>query len=414
MATARILFISTNFPPVIGGAAIVYENLCRFSDGRVVALAGSNEYATGLPLAGMEAYDRCAGYPIHRMKMLHETNNKCRNRAAAVWSQIYDLFLMAKMLFRTLYIARKEKIDVICLGDLVYGGWLVVPLKCVFRYKVIFYVHGEEITTHDGSLFDAWRGKFLAYADAIVTVSTFTRNAMIRLMGIDPAKITVILNGVNLDRFQVRIPPPDVAAHYGVAGRRVVLSVGRLVPRKGMDRLVEAMPLVLRECPDAHLLVAGEGPLRATLNDLIRTHGLEARVTLLGAVSDQALDDLYALAEIFALPNRDMPDGDTEGFGLVFLEANASGKPVVAGRAGGVTDAVIDGVNGLTVDGTNIAAISAAIVKLLKDPALHQKLAQGGICIAQRSDWRSRSAEFLALCDRVVSARPCEKSDVSP
>ena len=400
---ARILLISTNFPPVIGGAAIVYENICRRAGGMVVALAASNEYATGKPLAGTAVYDRCAGYSIYRMRVLHETDGVRRGKLAAIWSQIYDLILMTMMLFRVVHIARKERIDVICLGDLVYGGWLVFPLKYLFRYKVIFYIHGEEITTHSGGLFDECRAKFLAHADAVVSVSSFTRDAMTRLMGIDPAKIMVIQNGVDLDRFQVRIPPPNLATDYGVVGKRVILSVGRLVSRKGMDRLVEAMPRVLRDCPDTHLLIAGEGPLRTTLSDLIRTHGLEARVTLLGAVSDQALVDLYALAEIFALPNRELPDGDTEGFGLVFLEANASGKPVVSGRAGGVVDAVTDGVNGLTVDGNDVEAISAAIVRLLKDPALYQQLAQGGRYIAQRNDWHRRTAEFLALCDDTLS-----------
>ena len=402
MPAARILFISTTFPPIIGGSAIVYENLCRSANGAIVALAANNEYETGNPLAGTAEYDRRCEYPIYRVKMLHMTTVTRRGRFASLWSRLSDLLLMTMMLLTTLTIAWRERINVICLGDLVYGGWLVFPLKNLFRFKVVFYIHGEEITTRSGALFDEWRAKFLNHADAIVSVSNFTRDSMTRLMGIAPTKITVIANGVNLDRFQVRVPAPDLAARYGVEGKRVLLTVGRLVPRKGMDRLVEAMPLVLRDCPDAHLLVAGEGPLRATLSELIRTHKLEAHVTLLGAVSDEALSDLYALADVFALPNRDMPDGDTEGFGLVFLEANASGKPVVAGRAGGAVDAVTDGVNGLTIDGTDIPAIAGALVRLLTDPVLYAKLVQGGLQVTQRGDWRTRSAEFVALCNRTL------------
>lgn len=125
---------------------------------------------------------------------------------------------------------------------------------------------------------------------------------------------------------------------------------------------------------------------------------------MLGEVTDQALADLYAQADIFALPNREMPDGDTEGFGLVFLEANACGKPVVSGRAGGVVDAVIDGVNGLAVDGGDVDAIAAAVTRILEDKMLYSKLAAGGLDAARRGDWRSRAAEFLALCDRVRGA----------
>ena len=414
MTTTKVLFISTNFPPVIGGAAIVYESICRCASGAVVAMAASNEYATGKPLAGTAEYDRNAGYPIHRLKVLHEHEQKRGGFFATLVTKVYDLLLMATMLFRILRTARKERTKVICLGDLVYGGWLVFPLKYLFGYKVIFYVHGEEITTHSGGRFDELRATFLANADAIVSVSTFTRDAMIRLMGIDPAKITVIHNGVNLDRFQVRSPAPELAAQYGVKGRHVILSVGRLVERKGMDHLIEAMPRILQECPDTHLLIAGDGALRVKLGELIGKYALERHVTLLGKVSDAELDNLYSLADIFALPNRDMPDGDTEGFGLVFLEANASGKPVVAGKAGGAKDAVIDGVNGLSVDGTDIAAIAEALVRLLKDSALREAFTKGGIQIAQRSDWRSRTAEFLILCDNIVAPGSAQKSTINP
>jgi phosphatidylinositol alpha-1,6-mannosyltransferase len=96
-----------------------------------------------------------------------------------------------------------------------------------------------------------------------------------------------------------------------------------------------------------------------------------------------------------------MPDGDTEGFGLVFLEANACGKPVISGRAGGVVEAVRDGINGLQVQGEDIGAIAKAVSRLLNDDALYRRLADGGLEAARLGDWRSRTAEFLALCDRL-------------
>jgi len=399
---ARVLLISSNFPPVTGGSAVVYENLCRSANGAIVGLAASHDYATGRPLAGTEDHDRRAGYPLHRMKFLRPPQARTSGRLVA---RLADLLLMAKVLARTVAVARKERADIICIGDLVYGGWLVFPLRYLFGYKILLYVHGEEITTRDGGgLFDRWRAKFLAHAHGVIAVSSFTRDAMIRLMRTDPGKITLIPNGVDTQKFQVRDPRPELAERYGVRGRRVILSVGRLVPRKGADHLIQAMPAILRACPDAHLLIAGEGPLRKTLETLIEQQKLGVQVTLLGEVTDQALADLYAQADLFALPNREMPDGDTEGFGLVFLEANACGKPVVSGRAGGVVDAVIDGVNGLAVDGGDIDAIAAAVTRLLEDKQLYRKLAAGGLDAARRGDWRSRSAEFLALCDRVRGA----------
>lgn len=401
---ARVLLVSSTFPPVTGGSAAVYGNLCRCAQGAVAGLGARRDYATGRLFADIPSHDARANYPIHRTDLLRPA----QNAGSGLRARLGDLGLMVKVLARVVATARREGARVICLGDLVYGGWLVFPLRYLFGYKVLIYVHGEEVTTRDGGgLFDRWRARFLAHAHAVVAVSRFTRDALIRLMGTDPGKIVLVPNGVDTDRFAPRPPRAGIAERHGVTGRRVILSVGRLVARKGQDHLVEAMPAILESAPDAHLLIAGEGPLRSTLESLIALHGVQARVTLLGEVDDAALADLYALADLFALPNRQMPDGDTEGFGLVFLEANACGKPVVSGRAGGVVDAVRDGVNGLTVDGENIAEIAHAVSRLLGDSALYRCLAEGGLAAARQGDWKNRAAEFLALCDRLdaVNAR---------
>jgi phosphatidylinositol alpha-1,6-mannosyltransferase len=405
---ARVLLVSSTFPPVTGGSAIVYENICRCADGAVIALAASRDYLTGLPFTGAAVFDRQAGFPIYRIPLLRPVNSaRPPGLFSALRTGLNDAALMLRLLSRTVQIARHEGVQTICLGDLVYGGWLVFPLKYLFRYKVVFYVHGEEITVQSGGgLFDRWRARFLAHADAIISVSRFTRDALKRLMQVNPAKVTLIPNGVNLERFQVRAAPSGLAAQYGVEGKRILLSVGRLVARKGADHLVQAMPQILRVCPDVHLLIAGEGPLRSELEGHIRSLGLQDSVSLLGSVSDLELEGLYALAHVFALPNREMPDGDTEGFGLVFLEANACGKPVVAGKAGGAPDAVTDQVNGLTVDGNSITAIADAVCALFTDQNLYARLSQGGLAVARRSGWESRAADFLELCGQISGSPP--------
>ena len=411
---ARVLLVSSTFPPVTGGSAIVYENICRFAGGAVVALAPSHDYLTGRSLAGAAEHDRQAGYPIYRVPLLRPVNIARRpGLIFALRSALGDIVLMLQLLRRVIGVSRRENVQVICLGDLVYGGWLVFPLKYVFRYKVIFYVHGEEVTVQSGGgLFDGWRARFLAHADAIISVSRFTREALTRLMQVDPAKVTLVPNGVNLERFQVRTAPQGLAARYGVEGKRILLSVGRLVARKGADRLIEAMPQIVRRCPDVHLLIAGDGPMRAKLEGSIQALGLQKNVNFLGAVSDRELDDLYAFSDAFALPNREMPDGDTEGFGLVFLEANACGKPVVAGRAGGAPDAVTDQVNGLTVDGNSADAIADAVSSLFTDKGLYERLSQGALAVARRSGWESRAADFLNLCGQLSGAAPARADEV--
>src|ERR1700761_5141102 len=111
----RVLLISSTFPPVAGGAAVVYENICRSAHGAVVGLGASHDYATGRPLAGVEAHDRYAGYSIYRLKLLRPTKDTTRPKRRSVLAHLPDLFVMAKVLLRTVAIARKERIDAICL-----------------------------------------------------------------------------------------------------------------------------------------------------------------------------------------------------------------------------------------------------------------------------------------------------------
>jgi len=267
---------------------------------------------------------------------------------------------------------------------------------------VVIYVHGEEITTRSsGSLFDRLRSFFLSKADAVVAVSQFTKRELVAIMGVDPQRITLIPNGVE----QTRFFPGDTATarrRLGLENCRVVLSVGRLVERKGFDRIIDAMAQVVPIYPDVQCVIAGTGPLLKALEMLVREWRLERNVRFLGAVSDDDLRDLYSLAEVFVLPNRQMSDGDTEGFGLVFLEANACGTPVVAGDAGGAIDAVQNGVNGLNVDGRDASQIAQAILRLLEDRALHAALKAGGMRAAAAASWAIRTDQFLGLCDRLT------------
>ena len=396
---SKILLISSNFPPVTGGASTVYENICRKSGGRVVALTAERDYTTGKRLEGVQVYAATAGHPVHRIELLRPLAPGAAGGGGSKWR---DLRLMAAVLWRVSAICFTDKVRVVCLGDLVYGGWLAFPLKYLLGRKVVIYVHGEEITTASGGgVFDAWRRRFLAHADSVVAVSRFTADALVRLMGVKPTKITLISNGVDLAKFAPSAEP--AAAHPATRppSRRIILTVGRLVPRKGMDRLIEAMPSVLSRCPEAHLLVAGHGPQRAELEQIVDDLGLQDHVTFLGRVADAELKQLYERADVFALPNREMPDGDTEGFGLVFLEANAFGTPVVAGSVGGAIDAVTDGVNGLVVNGDRASEVAHALCRVLLEPDLRARLSGGAIKVARESDWSIRVRQFLDLCDRL-------------
>lgn len=402
----RCLVVANTFPPVHGGSAVVYDSLARFGRGRVSVLAPRQDYRFGWPIRFWREFDRAAPFRVHRIHLLRtpllsDDPSLLRRIAAA----LQDLAIRIDLLRALRRIARTEGIGVVCIGELVASGWLAAVCRRLFGLHSVIYVHGEEISSRmDYDMDGKRRRRALAAADGIVAVSRFTRSALETTMGVPADKIALISNGVDLQRFRPRPRRADLLARYGLEGRRVLLTVGRLYARKGMDRVIESLPAVRRVLPDISYLLVGDGPYRPELERLATAHGVREAVVFAGAVPDAELIDHYALADAFIMANREMPDGDTEGFGLVFLEANACGIPVIAGRAGGSVDAVSDGVNGLVVDGDQSPQIAAAILRLFQDDTLRERLIRTGSAVAARSGWDSRVEQFLELCDRLVAS----------
>jgi phosphatidyl-myo-inositol dimannoside synthase len=202
----------------------------------------------------------------------------------------------------------------------------------------------------------------------VLSNSDFTRETLIDLIGVEPGRITVVYPTVDADRFRPDLPSDDLRSSLGVApGQHLVLSVGRLMRRKGFDNVIRALPMLRRQGVDAHYAVIGIGEELEYLSALSRELGVTDRVHMLGHVSYEDLPRWYCASDVFAMPNRDIR-GDTEGFGLVFLEAAAAGRPALAGTAGGTGSAVEDGVTGLRVDGERPAAIAQALLRLFANP----------------------------------------------
>ena len=180
------------------------------------------------------------------------------------------------------------------------------------------------------------------------------------------------------DAVQIGCPFAQEGENLGLGpGQRLILSVGRLQRRKGFDSVIRALPLLAQRGIDAHYALIGIGEDREYLQRLATELEVSNRVHLLGHVSYQDLPRWYAACDLFAMPNRDI-EGDTEGFGLVFLEAASAGKPALSGTAGGTGSAIVDGVTGLRVDGEQLGAIAAALVRLLEDPAEAERMGLNG------------------------------------
>lgn len=407
----KCLLIASTFPPIHGGSAVVYENLCMHMPADSIrVLTAKKNYLTNKEIEGWQRHDSAVNFPIERVTLLRPLMAPPpANILVSLYRLVFqDLPLYASTLLAAARMVRKYRINVICIGELVTGSWLGIALKKIFGCKLIIYVHGEEITTATGGrLHGNKRRHYLAAADKVIAVSSFTCDALTQHMDLQPESIALIQNGVDTNRFTPGDPDPSIIARHRLQDKKLVLSVGRLVSRKGVDMAVKAMTMVLKNRSDVHYLVIGDGEIRAELEQLIEKENLSSNVTLVGKVSDDDLVCYLRTCDLFIMPNRTMPDGDTEGFGLVFREANACGKPVIGGRAGGAVEAVMHGETGLLVDGTKPEEIADAIVKLLADPLLSAAMSEKGLRLAQDNDTKSVANQFLKTCERLLSEIQC-------
>jgi len=397
-----VLLVANNFPPVRGGSASVYASLARCAEGRVTVLAPQVNYADGLPIIGWREHDRHAPYPVIRLPLLRTTlGPRTRDAPRRLLFLAWDAALRLRVAATLLRLVALGGVRVVCIGELLASGWIIRLLRRVPGVRTIVYVHGEEITTRTAAdPGNRYGRRVLRDSDAIVVVSRFTLAAVRELLGeAATARIRLIENGVDNGRFRPQPKPSALLDLYGLHDRFVFVSVCRLVQKKGIDHALRAFAQVARTHPDSRYLVVGTGPCLEALRALAAAEGVADRVIFAGQVAEDELVEHYQVGEVFVMPNRRMPDGDTEGFGLVFLEANGCGIPVIAGRDGGSTDAVRDGDNGLVVDGHSVEEIAAAMRRLRDDPALYETLRRGALAAARRAGWQEKARAFLELCE---------------
>jgi phosphatidyl-myo-inositol dimannoside synthase len=224
-------------------------------------------------------------------------------------------------------------------------------------------------------------------ADVVTYLGEYTRSRLARVLG-GHTSLQRLAPGVDIDAYSPTVDRHLVRARHHLTGRPVIVCVSRLVPRKGQDVLIRALPLIQRAVPDAALLMVSGGPHRATLERLAREAGVQRDVVFTGSVSWAELPAHYAAGDVFAMPCRTRRRGlDVEGLGIVYLEASATGLPVVAGDSGGAPDAVREGETGFVVPGRDVSAVADRITTLLLDRALAARMGAAGRAWVE-ADWR--------------------------
>ncbi|MGH2636330.1 MAG: glycosyltransferase family 4 protein [Actinomycetota bacterium] len=208
--------------------------------------------------------------------------------------------------------------------------------------------------------------------------------------------VSVMYPGADVDAFHPDLPFEDLKVRHGVADRRLVVCVSRLVPRKGQDVLIRAMSEIRRRVPEAALLIVGDGPYRRKLEALAAGQP-EGGVVFAGQVPEADLPKYYRAGDVFAMPCRTRLGGlEVEGWGNVFIEAAACARPVVVGDSGGARESLVDGATGLLVDGADVAAVGDAVASLLEDPGRAEAMGTAGRVRVERHFTWPRAAGQLA------------------
>jgi phosphatidylinositol alpha-1,6-mannosyltransferase len=363
--TDRTLVITNDFPPRAGGIqSFVHGLVERQPPGSMVVFApkwsGSDSYDAGLDFPVVR-------YPHSVMLPTLGLARRCRE------------------------IARSHGCTRVLFGATAPLGLLAGGLRRSGIERIVGITHGHEAAWASTPGSREVIRRIGANTDTITYLGDYTRNLLAKAL--DPqaaARMRRLVPGVDAQTFSPALRPAgdQVRERYGLTGRQVIVCVSRLMPRKGQDTLIHALPTIRRALPEAALLIVGGGPYRKKLDELVVSTNQQADIVITGSVPFSELPAHYAAGEVFAMPCRTRNRGwDVEGLGIVYLEASSTGIPVVSGDSGGAPDAVVAGKTGCVVPGGSPVAVARPLIELLSDPPKAEAMGAAGRAWIE-SDWK--------------------------
>jgi len=394
----HVLLMTNDFPPGVGGIERYCHQLSRNLKMHRVTVC-----APGHPRA--EAFDRNEPYEVIRDEA---RGRRSRLRAAlpverkAVYAPQWwgsRSGRRAEAAARAIEVVKATRPDVVCFGSAFPLGLLAGPITEVTGVPCIAFTHGVEASVAGSFLEQRLFTRMAQDVQAFTAASRWTAD---RIAGALHGKrpVEVVYGGVDVNTFHPEVDGGRVRARFGIGAAPVCVCVGRLVLRKGQDQLIRAWPEVTRRVPGARLLLVGDGPDAPSLRRM--ANGLP--VDFAGAVSAAEVPAYFAAGDVFAMPCRTRLWGaDLEGLGIAFLEASATGLPVVVGRAAGAPETVEHGVTGLLADGNDPSSVADTVATLLADPDKARVMGRAGReHVVRRFTWTTAAARLEELMTRVA------------
>ena len=347
----KILLFAPYFPPSIGGTQTLYYHLSNTLDpSKIVVVCQKCD--------GWQEFDKRQQFKIYRFDRFSHIDSR-------IFKEIIDIQRIIK----------KEQVKHIIFGHINFCLTALI-LKFIYGREYYIYVHGEEIVKNfGGKYYQFFKWNSLRYAKGIIAVSDFTK----KLVEIYNPNVKIIYNAVNLTEFMPTPKSMDLIKKHNLSDKLVLLTISRLEDRKGHDVVIATLPRLIKMYPNIKYLIGGTGKEENKLKQLVSQGNLDDYVEFLGKVPSDQLLDYFNLCDIFVMPVRNMHDGNTEGFGIVFLEANACGKPVIGGNVGGIPSAIQDGFNGFLIDANNEDALFNNVVKLLQDDSFRESMSKNAL-----------------------------------
>jgi phosphatidyl-myo-inositol dimannoside synthase len=375
----RVLLVTNDFPPRRGGI----QSYLQAFVGELVGGGGHTVTVYAPKWKGAAEFDdeaRASGYSVVR-------------HPATLMLPVPAVANRMKKLIE------RNGIDTVWFGAAAPLALMASVAREAGAERVVASTHGHEVGWSMLPVARAALRRIGTDTDVVTYVSRYTRNRFASAFG-PRAALEHVPPGVDIDRFVPdEVARAEMRARYGLGRRPVVVCVSRLVPRKGQDMLIRAMPAIRQRVAGAALVIVGGGPYRTSLRRLAHSFGVAEHVVFTDGVPDEELAAHHAMADVFAMPCRTRGAGlDVEGFGIVYLEASACGVPVVAGRSGGAPETVRDGETGRVVDGWDVGAISASVGDLLADPDRAARMgAAGRRWVIDNWQWRTQAERLGAL-----------------
>ena len=381
---SKTLVITNDFPPRPGGIqTFIYGLVQGFDPDNVVVLTSKH--------TGWQEFDKQEKYPIfrHNTQMLLPTK--------AVGDQ-------------AITIIKEFNCDRVLFGASAPLGLLANRLKNHGIKKTVAITHGHEVGWAFTPGLKQTFQKIVKDVDKLTYLTKFTFNQISEAISSDQLeKFEQLTPGIDINMFnpenKTNGQSQKIRERFRLGNKPVVVCVSRLMARKGQDTLIEVWPEVLKKVPDAHLLIVGGGNLKQSLHKKTFDNNVHTSVTITGAVSWKELPGFYAAGDVFAMPVRSRNLGfDVEGLGIVYLEASATGIPVIAGNSGGAPEAVIDGVTGFVLNPNNQMILAEKIIELLLNKELSNRLGkQGRSWIEKQWQWPNRHLQLKNLLSTDMS-----------